>query len=344
MRISTRTFDLQLADTFTIARSSQDVSSVAILRLNHNEVVGTGEACPSSYHGETAESVARTLKELAPWIAKRTPAEYRALLEDAAEELGDKRASLSALDLAVHDWFGKRLEQPLYRILGLDIGRIPKTSFTIGIDSIETMVEKIRRIPERAFSGTTPVIKIKLGTAEDLEIVRALRKETDATFRVDANCGWTAQETIEKSTELAALGVEFIEQPLPAEALEAMDEVYAKSALPIYADENSCVPEDLPALKGRFHGINIKLVKCGGIQPALKMIAIARALGLRVMIGCMVDSSLSASAAAQLGPLADALDLDGPLLVTNDPFKGLEYIKGRPMPLNRPGLGVESRE
>ncbi len=335
MQIRTITHDLELAHTFTIARSSQDVSRVAVATIAHGGVSGRGEACPSDFYSETAETVIAALERLSPWIETESPVEYTHFLEEAAERLGPERAALSALDLAVHDWFGRRVEQPLYRLLGLDIGRIPRTSFTIGIDDLDVMVEKLREAKDH------PIIKIKLGMPNDIELVRTLRAETEAIFRVDANCAWTPHETIEKSTELAALGVEFIEQPLPPEDLDGMDEVFAKSALPVIADENSVVPRDVPSLRGKFHGINIKLVKCGGIKPALEMIHIARALDLRVMIGCMVDSSLSATAAAQIGALADYLDLDGPLLIKNDPYRGLEYIDGRPMPLHRPGLGVE---
>ena len=335
MKLTTEILDLQLRHTFTISRGSQDVSQVVGVRLSYNDVVGTGEACPSDYYHETPESIVQALERLKPWLADKSPLEYRHFLERAAEKLGPQRAALSALDLAVHDWFGRRLGQPLYRLFGLDLKRTPQTSFTIGIDRVEHMLEKIREARE------FPVIKIKLGTPDDIEIVRALRQETNAVFRVDANCAWTAREAIDKSRELKALGVEFIEQPLPPESLTAMDEVYAKSALPLIADENSVVPEDIADLVGKFHGINIKLVKCGGLQPALRMVHLARTFGLKVMLGCMVDSSLGATAGAHIGPLMDYLDLDGPLLISDDPFRGLEYLQGRPLPLNRPGIGVE---
>ena len=338
MKLTSEVIDLQLRHTFTISRASQDVSPVVVTKLSHNDIVGTGEACPSGFYDESVETIVQALEDLAPWLQSESPVEYRHFLERAADKLGAQRAALSALDLAVHDWFGRRLGQPLYRIFGLDLRRTPATSFTIGIDTTERMLEKIREVPD------FPVIKIKLGTPNDIEIVRALRKETEAVFRVDANCAWTAEEAIEKSSELKALGVEFIEQPLPPDQLDAMEEVYAKSALPLIADENSVVPEDVPRLVGRFHGINIKLVKCGGLQPALRMVHLARTLGLKLMLGCMVDSSISATAAAHIGPLMDYLDLDGPLLISNDPYRGVEYVKGCPLPLSRSGIGVERRE
>ena len=338
MRLTAEIVDLELHHPFTIARGTQDVSQTVIARLQHGDYVGIGEACPSDFYGETPESVVEALSELAPWIEKGSPVEFRGLLEAAAEEFGPtRRAALSALDLAVHDWFGKRIGHPLYRLWGLDLRDTPPTSFTIGIDTTETMVAKIRE------ASDAQVIKIKLGTDRDLEIVRALRAETEARLRVDANCAWSVSETVEKSVELKALGVEFIEQPLPPDELDAMEEVYAKSALPLIADENCIVAEDVPSLRGRFHGVNIKLIKCGGLLPALNIVSVARSLGMQLMIGCMVDSSVSATAAAHLGPLVDYLDLDGPLLIKNDPYHGLEYIKGRPIPLNRPGIGVEPR-
>jgi L-alanine-DL-glutamate epimerase-like enolase superfamily enzyme len=223
-------------------------------------------------------------------------------------------------------------------LLGLSAQDLPLTSFTVGIDSLDRMVEKLQAACRH------PIIKIKLGTDDDVEIVRTLRRETEAVLRVDANCGWDAKKTIAMSHELHALGVEFIEQPLPAEELDAMEEVYRHSALPLIADENCVVPEDVPELRGRFHGINVKLVKCGGILPALRALELARLLGLKTMLGCMIESSLCITAAAHLGPLADFVDLDGPLLITNDPFRGVEYEGARLRLPQRPGLGVEPRD
>jgi L-alanine-DL-glutamate epimerase-like enolase superfamily enzyme len=198
------------------------------------------------------------------------------------------------------------------------------------------MVEKLRE-----FAGFSHY-KIKLGTKEDVEIVRALRKETNAVFRVDANCAWTDAQTFENSKALKDLGVEFIEQPMNPERLHEMAEVAAASAIPIIADENCITPEDVPKLVGKFHGFNIKLVKCGGLQPALRMIAMGRALGMKIMIGCMIESSNLCTAAAQIGSLVDYLDVDGPLLIGNDPFKGMRIDKGKITLPEGNGLGVEA--
>ena len=323
MKLQTAIEEIHLRHTFTISRESQDVVRVVTVELSDGDLVGFGEASPSSFYGEDAEGVQADLQLLEELAAGADPLHYRDVLEQAAEILGDRRGALCAFDTALFDLASRKLGVPLWRLLGLDPARIPLTSFTIGIDTIEQMLSKLREARDY------PILKVKLGTPQDIEIIRELRKETDAVFRVDANCGWTVEETIEKSAELKALGVEFIEQPLPPEELEAMEEVCRRSALPVIADENSITPGDVPALAGRFHGINIKLVKCGGILPALRMVHLARTLGLQVMFGCMIETSILISAAAQLGPLADYLDLDGNVLIQDDPYAGVENEAGR---------------
>ena len=323
MKLHTAIEEIHLRHTFTISRESQDVVRVVTVELSDGDLVGFGEASPSSFYGEDAEGVQADLQLLEELAAGADPLHYRDVLEQAAEILGDRRGALCAFDTALFDLASRKLGVPLWRLLGLDPARIPLTSFTIGIDTIEQMLSKLQEARDY------PILKVKLGTPQDIEIIRQLRRETDAVFRVDANCGWTVDETIEKSAELKALGVEFIEQPLPPEQLEAMEEVCRRSALPVIADENSVIPGDIPALAGRFHGINIKLVKCGGILPALRMVHLARTLGLQVMFGCMIETSILISAAAQLGPLADYLDLDGNVLIQDDPYAGVENEAGR---------------
>ena len=323
MKLHTAIEEIHLRHTFTISRESQDVVRVVTVELSDGDLVGFGEASPSSFYGEDAEGVQADLQLLEELAAGADPLHYRDVLEQAAEILGDRRGALCAFDTALFDLASRKLGVPLWRLLGLDPARIPLTSFTIGIDTIEQMLSKLHEARDY------PILKVKLGTPEDIEIIRELRRETDAVFRVDANCGWTVEETIEKSAELKALGVEFIEQPLPPQELEAMEEVCRRSALPVIADENSVTPADIPALAGRFHGINIKLVKCGGILPALRMVHLARTLGLQVMFGCMIETSILISAAAQLGPLADYLDLDGNVLIQDDPYAGVENEAGR---------------
>lgn len=337
MKLRVRVEELRLRHTFTISRGSEDVARTVILEIEHGGIVGTGEASPSSFYGESVEGVRETIAAHEEWLSAQDPAFPEHLLEDAARRFEGSRAALCAVDLAVHDWFGRRLGHPLHWILGLDPRRLPPSTFTIGIDTIEKMVEKIREVAD------FPLIKVKVGRPNDLEVLRALRAQTRAAFRVDANCAWSARETIEKSRELEALGVELIEQPLPPGELDAMEEVRAKSALPIIADENAVVPEDLPGLAGRFDGINIKLVKCGGIRPALRMIHVARTLGLRIMIGCMIESSVLISAGAQIGALVEYLDLDGAALITNDPYRGAAFEKGLLTLPAGSGLGIARR-
>jgi L-alanine-DL-glutamate epimerase-like enolase superfamily enzyme len=323
MKLNTHVENLELRHTFTISRESQDVSSIVIAEVEDDGVTGIGEASPSAFYDEGVDSIQEALEGIRDWVERSDLSAYRVFLEAAAERLGDARGALCALDTAVFDQVTRKIGVPLHRLLGLDPARTPVSSFTIGIDTIETMVAKLHE------AKGYPIYKVKLGTPSDIEIIRALRKETDATFRIDANCGWTAEEAIEKSHELKALGVEFIEQPLPPGELDSMEEVFAKSALPVIADENSVVPEDVPKLPGRFHGINIKLVKCGGILPALRMVHLARTYGMQVMFGCMIESSVAITAAAQIGSLADYLDLDGNVLITNDPYRGVQNDAGQ---------------
>jgi len=323
MKISTRIATLPLRHTFSISRGSSDCAQLVFVRIEHEGTAGLGETAPSAFYGHTAASVKEALDALAPWLESLDPSAWRLALDEARERLQGNRAALCGLDLAILDWAAKRQGQPLWRFLGLKPSPLPPTSYTIGLDTIEKMVEKLRERRGHL------VFKIKLGRPNDLEIVEALRRETRAPFRVDANCAWSAQETIEKSKALARLGVEFIEQPMPRERLEEMERVWRESALPLIADESAELPEHVGALRGRFHGVNVKLVKCGGVLPALRMLETAREMGLKTMAGCMVETSLLITAAAHLGSLLDYADLDGPLLLRRDPFQGLRYDNGR---------------
>jgi L-alanine-DL-glutamate epimerase-like enolase superfamily enzyme len=338
LKITYQTYDLTLRHTFTISRGSSDVVTVLVVQLEHDGIVAYGETSPYGFYGQDLESVKRGIESIKPWFEQQDPMEYRLVLEEAGRRLGKNTQALCALDLALHDWVGKRLGVPVYHLFGLRATGIPPTTYTIGIDTIEKMTEKLREFPG------FPIYKIKLGTDRDIDIVRALRKVTDAVFRVDANCAWTPSQTIENSRELAKLNVEYIEQPMPPQRLDEMADVFSRSALPLVADENSVVPEDVPNLRGRFHGINIKLVKCGGLQPALRMIALARTFGMKIMIGCMIESSNLCTAAAHLGSLVDYLDLDGPLLIGNDPFEGMKIDRGTITLPAAAGLGVSPKK
>ena len=241
---------------------------------------------------------------------------------------------MCALDIAGWDLFGKLNRKPLHQLWNLDYKNAPLTDYTIGMDTIEKMVEKIKEKP-------WPVYKIKLGNDNDLQVVEALRMHTDAPFRVDANAAWTVNEALEKITELQKLGVEMVEQPLHKDNWEGMKELFAKSPLPLYADE-SCVSEnDVEKCAGHFHGVNIKLTKCSGITPARRMITKARQLNMKVMMGSMNESTVGAAAVVQLMPLLDLVDVDGPLLLAEDTATGLTYDFGKVTPSSGVGLGVQ---
>ncbi|HEY6564475.1 MAG TPA: dipeptide epimerase, partial [Pirellulaceae bacterium] len=239
-----------------------------------------------------------------------------------------------ALDQAAHDWWGKRHGNRTYELWGLTADKLPASNYTIGLDATDVMIRKLQERPD------WPIYKIKLGTDHDLDLVRALRQHTAAKFRVDANCGWTADETLARATTLRDLGVEFIEQPLPADDDAGYQKLVRECPLPIIADESCLRESDVAACQGKFHGINIKLVKCGGMTPARRMIAEARRLGLKVMMGCMTESSVGISAIAQFLPLLDYVDMDGAVLLAEDIATGVQVERGICTFSNVPGHGV----
>ena len=337
MRLRAWSFDLRLRHTFTISRGSRDVVPTVFVSLEDEGIEGFGEASPSAYYGSTPQSVLASLEKARRILESADPVPYSALIDDLEAVVAPDMAALAALDLALHDWVGKRFGQPLHRLLGLDPARMPCTSFTIGMDTLPRMVEKARE------AAAFPILKVKVGGPGDVEMVRALREVTDAVIRVDANGAWTAREAIEKSRALKDLGVEFMEQPLPRERNAEMAGVRSASALPVYADESAVTAQNTGELAGRFDGIVVKLVKCGGIRGALRQIETARAAGLKIMIGCMIESSLSISAAAQIGPLVDHLDIDGAILTVNDPFSGARIVDGRVEMPEGNGLGAAPR-
>ncbi|MCA9264103.1 MAG: dipeptide epimerase [Planctomycetales bacterium] len=335
MRMTLYQIPLQLTHEFTIARDSTSVQQSLIVCLEHDGIQGYGEVTENAYYGHTIASMRESLETARIYLydfLEKSPAE---LWPNVHDTIGDDHFALAALDMAAHDLRGKRLGIPTWQDWGLLWAKVPDSSFTIGIDSLDTMVAKLAEVPG------WPIYKIKLGTDHDLEIVKELRKHTQARFRVDANCGWTVPQTIDYSRELAGLGVEFIEQPLPADArLDDHQAVFEQSALPIIADESCQVEADVAACHGLFHGVNVKVCKCGGLTPAVRMLNEARQLKMRTMVGCMVESSVGISGAAQLLPLLDYADLDGALLIRNDPAVGVTIEKGRVQQPRRSGTGV----
>jgi L-alanine-DL-glutamate epimerase-like enolase superfamily enzyme len=259
------------------------------------------------------------------------------LWEQMHSRLAENPFAHCALDQAAHDLWGKRNGRRVYEMWGLSADNIPASDYTIGIAPIEEMAAKMDEFPG------WPIYKIKLGTASDLEIVRALRRRTQAVFRVDANCAWTAAETLANAGPMRELGVEFIEQPLPADRWSDMKELRRRCELPVIADESCIVESDVERCAGCFHGVNIKLVKCAGLTPARRMIAKARELGLSVMVGCMTESTVGISAIAQLLPLIDYVDMDGAVLLARDIADGVTLERGVCRYSNIAGSGVTLR-
>ena len=333
MRLETQTYRLENKSVFRIAHGARTHTDTFFVRLFRNGLYGVGEATPVPYYGITPADMAQLLESLIPMVKEmdwNTPEELWHKLDPY---LAKNRFAQCALDMAAHDWYGKVLDKPLYQVWGLTLDHIPLSNYTIGMDEIPVMQDKLRAID-------FPVYKIKLGTSDDVAIVKALRQVTQAPFRVDANGAWTVDQTISYSSQLKALGVEFIEQPLAASDWDGMKALHGQCALPLIADESCQVEGDIDRCAEVFDGVNIKLAKCGGLTPARRMIAQARSYGLKVMCGCMTESSVGISAIAQLLPLLDYVDMDGALLISNDPAQGVQVRHGHAIFTNQPGLGV----
>jgi L-alanine-DL-glutamate epimerase-like enolase superfamily enzyme len=337
MKLSHSRFDLRLKYTFTIARGSRDVSPVVIVELEHDGITGFGEAAPSSRYGETVETVEAFLAKL-DFSRFEDPFQLETILDSVDRVAEGNTAAKASVDIALHDWIGKKLGIPLHRYWGLDRDRAPVTSFTIGIDTPDVLEQKVREAEE------FQILKVKLGGSDDEVMIRTIRKVTQKRLRVDANEGWKKkEEALDKIKWLHQVGVEFVEQPMPAIDLAGTAWLRERSPLPLIADENSLRLHDVPKLQGIFDGINIKLMKSGGLREALRMVHTARACGMKVMAGCMIETSIGISAAAQLSPLIDYADLDGNLLTQNDPFDGVKVARGKMILPDRPGIGVEKR-
>lgn len=341
MKLDFEVIDLRTKHAFNIARQSAPAvrRSVVVRVRDGDGAEGWGEAPATPYYGETADTVAAVLPRLGDALADAGEGDPFALerIETAlAHAIGRNPAARVAVSAALHDLVGKRLGVPVWKLWGLDPAAAPLSSFTIGIDEPEVMRRKVRE------AAAYPILKIKVGTARDGEILRMIRDEApDKILRVDANTAWTAKEAIRRIPMLEEFGVEFVEQPLPPEDLEGLRMVRKRSRLPIVADESCEVAADVARLVGAVDGVNIKLAKCGSLREAVRIVHAARAHGMSVMVGCMVESTLGISAALQLTPLVDYVDLDGAALLAEDPFSGpgLE-ADGRLRFNDAPGLGV----
>jgi L-alanine-DL-glutamate epimerase-like enolase superfamily enzyme len=334
MKVSYKTFDLPFKYPFTISKGTKTHQPTFVVELDYFGYKGYGEAPAISYYNIPVEKMIFDLEAKRPFVEKFSFSDPERYWHYLHHLFPQNSFLVCALDMAGWDIFGKMKKQQLHQWWGLDTATAPLTDYTIGIDTPEIMIKKMEEKP-------WPIYKIKAGFDGDVDTIAALRKHTNAGFRVDANAGWTLEQAMEKIPLLKELGVEFVEQPLAKDDWEGMAKLYAHSALPLIADE-SCVAEaDVLKCPHHFHGINIKLTKCSGITPAKRMIDKARELGLQVMIGCMNESSIGTAAIAQLAPLVDYVDMDGPLLLTEDLASGVTFEAGKIIYREGRGLGIE---
>ena len=325
---------------FVIARGGFSEYRVVWVRLrDHDGVEGWGEAAPSRFYGETADSVMAAMTQFAPVLAQADGWSIEAIEQSLEKTLRWNAAARCAISAALHDVAAKRLGVPLWTLWGLDPTAAPRSTFTIGIaPDAETLRARVRE------AAAYPILKIKLGSSWDREVLRIVREEAPhATLRVDANAAWTAKHALAMLQPLTDVGVEMLEQPLAPHDLDGLRFVRERSPIPVIADESCVVSTDIPKLVGAVDGINIKLAKCGSLREAMRMIAVARAHGLRVMCGCMIETTLGSAAAAHFSPVLDDVDLDGAALLRDDPFTGPSIPNGQIMLSDAPGLGVQRR-
>ena len=327
-------YDLKLIHPFTVAVNTRTHTPDVQVQLEYDGVIGYGEASMPPYLGETQESVCKFLGSL-DLGQFADPFRMDEILEYVDSAAPDNRAAKASVDIALHDLTGKLLGQPWYKIWGLSPEKAPDTSFTIGIDTADVVRKKVEE--------TSPynVIKVKMGLDNDKELVEIIRSVTDKPLCVDANQGWKDKHhALDMIHWLHEKGIVMIEQPMPKEQLDDIAWVTQQSPLPIFADESIQRLKDVAGLKGAFTGINIKLMKCTGMREAWKMVTLARALDMKVMVGCMTETSCAITAASQFSPAVDFADLDGSLLIANDRFKGMEVVKGKITLPDLPGIGV----
>jgi L-alanine-DL-glutamate epimerase-like enolase superfamily enzyme len=337
LRLQAEILELKTRHPFIIARGTQDTYRTVHIRLtDHDGLEGWGEAAPQRYYGETPETVLAALSLYATALP-----DDPLLLEDAESELATvlrgNSAARAGLSAALHDLAGKRLGHPVHRLFGLDARKCPQSTFTIGIDTPDRITMKVRE------ADPYPILKVKLGTNDDVAILQAIRDGTSKELRVDANGGWTRKQAVRMLPVLEEYGVTVLEQPLPPDDLEGLAEVTRQARIPVIADESCLTAADIPGLVGKVDGINIKLAKTGSLREALRMIALARAHHMVVMVGCMIESSIGITAAAQITPLVDLCDLDGAALLGRDPFVGASIESGQLRLPEGPGLGLSAR-
>jgi len=331
-------YDLQLKHTFTIAGNSRTTTPVMLTEIEFDGMTGYGEASMPPYLGESHETAGRFLSSVD--LGQFTdPFQLEDILDYVEDVAPGNCAAKASIDIALHDLLGKIMGQPWYRIWGYDPGKTPNTSFTIGIDTAEIVREKVRE------ANPYKILKVKLGGGNDKEMVETIRSETDVPLCVDVNQGWTdRQQALDMIYWLKERGIVFVEQPMPKTAMDDMAWLTQHSPLPTIADEALQRLADVKKACGVYSGINIKLMKCSGMREAHKMLTLARALDMKVMIGCMTETSCAVTAAAQLSPMTDWADLDGNLLISNDPYDGVKVVGGKIRLINKPGIGINSTQ
>ncbi len=328
---------LKTRHTWTTTMSSSDYRDTLFVNLSRDGVTGVGEGAPIVRYHEDAQGGQKALEAVHQLLTEANPWQYAKVMDELNHRIQGQFAAKAAVDIALLDWVGQKLNIPLYKFFGLDAKDAPITTFSIGIDTPEITKQKVREAEQY------PVLKIKVGLSTDEPTIEAVRSVTKKPLRVDANEGWKdKEEAVRKINWLESQGVEFVEQPMPAEMLEETRLVRSKVHLPILADEACLNVAAIPKLVNAYDGINVKLDKCGGMQQALRMIQIAKSLGMKTMLGCMVSSSVSVTAAAHLSPLIDYADLDGNLLIANDPYSGVKVEHGKLILPDRPGLGLKA--
>jgi L-Ala-D/L-Glu epimerase len=331
----TRILRLNLRHTWTTTMSSSEYRDTLHVAYSRDGITGHGEGAPIVRYKEDAKSAQKAADSQRNLLLATDPMQFSKTMARVFRAVDGEWACKAAIDIALMDWVGQKLGIPLYTYFGLDPKDTPLTTFSIGIDTPETTRQKTREAAEY------PILKIKVGLSTDEPTIEAVRSVTKKRLRVDANEGWKdKEEAVRKINWLETQGVEFIEQPLPAEMIEETRWVRSRVHIPIIADEACRHASDIPKLREAFDGVNVKLDKAGGILEAYRMIEVARAMGMKTMLGCMVSSSVSVTAAAHLSPLVDYADLDGNLLIANDPFHGVRVEKGKLLLPSRPGLGL----
>jgi len=327
---------LKLRHTWTTTMSSSEYRDTLSVRLTSQETSGIGEGAPIIRYHENAEGARQALDSVKALLQSSDPWQFEKIMATVSRQLEGQYAAKAALDIALHDWVGKKLGIPLYRMWGLDPKDAPVTTFSIGIDTPEITRQKVRE------TEGYPVLKIKVGLDTDEQTIEAVRSVTRKPLRVDANEGWKDKDVaVRKLNWLESQGVEFVEQPMPASMLEETRWVRKRVHLPILADEACLNAAAVPKLAEAYDGVNVKLDKCGGLQEARRTIEMAKALGMKTMLGCMISSSISVTAAAHLSPLVDYADLDGNLLIANNEYDGVQVTDGKLVLPDGPGLGLQ---